>query len=165
MNEKFAASMSAGKVRHDTRVLGDFVAIYCKGNHAERERVALTSDATSLGVYGRKTPVVCEECADHLRYAEARRAYCPKDPKPFCAHCDTHCYRPAEAEWQRQMMRYAGPKSMWHGHAIDGVKHMLEGRKWRRIAEERAAHSRPGTSHDVAAEERSATVTTAEKEF
>jgi hypothetical protein len=134
MNDRFVASMSDEKVRHDTRVLGDFVAIYCRGNHADRFRAELASDAESLGVYGRKTPVVCEECAEHLRYAEARRAYCPKDPKPFCAHCDTHCYRPAESEWQRQMMRYAGPKSVWHGHAIDGIKHMLEARKWRRIA-------------------------------
>ncbi len=134
MNERFVASMSDGKVRHDTRLLGDFVAIYCKGTHTDRTRVPLASDAQALGVYGRRSPVVCDECADHLRYAEARRAYCPKDPKPFCAHCDTHCYRPAEAEWQRQMMRYAGPKSMWHGHAVDGIKHMLEGRKWRKLA-------------------------------
>jgi hypothetical protein len=134
MNDKFVASMSDDQVRHDTRVLGDFVAIYCKGNHAGRARVPLASDAGALGVYGRRTPVVCEECAAHLRYAEARRAYCPKDPKPFCAHCDSHCYRPSEAEWQRLMMRYAGPKSMWHGHAVDGIKHMLEGRKWRRLA-------------------------------
>ncbi len=139
MNEKFVAQMSDANVRHDTRVLGDFVAIYCKGNHADRQRKVLESDAASLGVYKRTRPVVCEECAAHLRYAEARRAYCPKDPKPFCAHCDTHCYRPAEAEWQRQMMRYAGPKSVWHGHAIDGVKHVLEGRKWRKLAEQRVA--------------------------
>jgi hypothetical protein len=134
MNDRFIASMSDDGVRHDTRLLGDFVAIYCKGNHAARVRVALVSDAEALGVYGRKTPVVCEECAAHLRYAEARRAYCPRDPKPFCAHCDTHCYRPSEGEWQRQMMRYAGPKSMWHGHAVDGIKHMLEARRWRKIA-------------------------------
>lgn len=139
MNDKFVAAMSDTSVRHDTRVLGDFVAIYCKGNHTHRERTRLVSDADSLGVYRRRTPVLCEECAGHLRYAEARRAYCPKDPKPFCAHCDTHCYRSAEAEWQRQMMRYAGPRSVWHGHAIDGIKHVMEGRKWRKLAEQRAS--------------------------
>jgi hypothetical protein len=138
MNERFAARMSDARVRHDTRLLGDFVALYCRGNHDGRARAALNSDGVSLGAYGRRAPVVCEECADHLRYAEARRAYCPKDPKPFCAHCDTHCYRPAEAEWQRAMMRYAGPKSMWHGHAVDAVKHMLEGRRWRKLATESA---------------------------
>ena len=126
MTEKFRERMSDAAVRADTKTLGDFTAIYCAGNHGDRERTAVESDAASLGVYGRKPPVLCDECAEHLRYAEKRRAYCPKDPKPFCAHCDTHCYKPDEREWQREMMRYAGPRSMWHGYAIAGIKHALE---------------------------------------
>ncbi|MCE5191268.1 MAG: nitrous oxide-stimulated promoter family protein [Actinomycetia bacterium] len=134
MTEKFTARMADEQVRRDTRTLGDFVGIYCAANHAERERAPIESDAASLGVYGRTTPVVCAECAEHLRYAEKRRAYCPKDPKPFCAHCDTHCYKPEERVWQRQMMRYSGPRSVFHGHAIDGIKHALEGRSYRKRA-------------------------------
>jgi hypothetical protein len=91
-----------------------------------------------LGIYGRKRPVLCEECEAHLAYAEKRRAYCPKDPKPFCANCDTHCYMSDEREWQRQMMRYSGPKSWRRGHAIDGIKHVLESRKYRKQAEKNA---------------------------
>lgn len=136
MTGTFRARMADEQVRHDTRTLGDFVGAYCAGNHAERERAPIESDAASLGVYGRKTPVVCAECAEHLRYAEKRRAYCPKDPKPFCAHCDTHCYKPEERVWQRQMMRYSGPRSMLHGHAIDGIKHALEARTYRKQASE-----------------------------
>jgi hypothetical protein len=68
-----------------------------------------------------------------LAYGEQRRAYCPKDPKPFCAHCETHCYKTDEAQWQRQMMRYAGPKSWRKGHAMDGIKHVLQARKHRRL--------------------------------
>ncbi len=62
-------------------------------------------------------------------YAEKRRAFCPNDPKPFCSYCDTHCYRPDMREHMRDVMRYAGPRSMWHGHAIEGVKHLIEGKK------------------------------------
>ena len=29
----------------------------------------------------------------------------------------------------RDVMRYAGPRSVLHGHAIDGVRHLIEGRK------------------------------------
>lgn len=134
MNERFRERMTDAQVRTDTRTLGDFVGIYCKGNHADRARMAIASDAASLGVYGRKAPVLCDECAEHLRYAEKRRAYCPKDPKPFCAHCDTHCYKSEEREWQRSMMRYSGPRSIWHGYAIDGVKHALEAWKYRKQA-------------------------------
>ena len=132
MTEKFAARMSDPGVRKDTRTLADFIAIYCRANHTDRPRTHAVTEAAALGVYGRKTPVLCEECTAHLDYAEKRRAYCPKDPKPFCAHCDVHCYRPSESEWQRQMMRFSGPRSMLHGHAIDGVKHALEARKYRR---------------------------------
>ena len=140
MNERFAHAMTDERVARDTRTVADFIAIFCKGNHGGRERSPVESDAATLGVYGRRTPVVCDECAGHLRYAEKRRAYCPKDPKPFCAHCDTHCYSAAESAWQRQMMRYSGPRSALHGYAIEGIKHALEARKWRR----KAAHQGAG---------------------
>ena len=78
---------------------------------------------------------LCEQCAAHLAYGEKRRAFCPKDPKPFCANCDVHCYRNEEREWQRQMMRYSGPRSVLHGHAIDGIRHVLETRRHRRAAD------------------------------
>ncbi len=138
MNERFAEKMRDPKVVKDTRLLGDFAAIYCRGVHDGCERRALVSDGVALGVYGRKVPVVCDECAALLVYAEKRRALCPKDPKPFCSYCDTHCYGPEMREYMREVMRYAGPRSMWHGHAIDGVRHLLEGRRARRDMEARA---------------------------
>jgi hypothetical protein len=137
--EKFIEAMSQDEVRHDTRLLGDFVDIWCAGNHADREKLPLASDAADLGVYGKRRPLLCEECADHMRYAEKRRAYCPQDPKPFCANCPTHCYKSDEAEWQREMMRYSGPKSWKRGYAIDGIKHVLASRKARKTREHAAA--------------------------
>jgi hypothetical protein len=134
MAEKFQARMADKQVRKDTRTLGDFVGIYCKGNHSDRVRTPLVSDAAVLGVYDSGTPVLCDECAEHLRYAEKRRAFCPKDPKPFCAHCDTHCYKSDERAWQQQMMRFSGPRSALHGYAIEGIKHALEARKYRKQA-------------------------------
>jgi predicted amidophosphoribosyltransferase len=113
----------------------------CVGVHKGAARSTLTSDGADLGVYGNRLPVVCEECAGLLRYAEQRRAYCPKDPKPFCSHCDTHCYAPEMREQMREVMRYAGPRSMFHGHAIDGVKHLIEGRKARAAASRKAAEA------------------------
>ena len=142
MSDRFTERMADDKVRSDTRVVAGLAAIYCAGNHRDREREHLASDAVSLGVYGRRVPKLCAECAEHIRYAEKRRAYCPRDPKPFCAHCDTHCYKPDEAEWQRQMMRYAGPRSMWHGYAIPGIKHALEARKWRKTMAAEAAKTK-----------------------
>ena len=99
----------------------------------------LESDGAALGVYGRKVPTVCDECAELLVYSEKRRAFCPKEPKPFCSYCDTHCYKDDMREYMREVMRYSGPKSWRHGHAIDGVKHMIEGKKHRTEAERTAA--------------------------
>lgn len=121
------------KVSHDTRVVADFIRIYCDGHHKDRVRLAVSTDAAELGVY-RKLPVLCDECEAHLAYAEARRAYCPKDPKPFCAHCDSQCYRSEELQWQGQMMRYAGPRSWYQGHLLDGLRHAAEGRKYKKYA-------------------------------
>ena len=124
----FAERVADPKVAHDIRVIGDLTQIYCRGQHRDRTRVPLASRAAEMGIY-RKDLQLCEECASHLAYAEERRAHCPKDPKPFCSHCDTHCYRPDEAAWERQMMRYSGARSMVRGHFIDGVKHLLEKRR------------------------------------
>ncbi len=141
MQERFAEKMAGSDARSDTRLLGDFTHIYCRGVHAGAHRSSLVSDGAELGIYGSKRPEVCTECADLLRYAEKRRAFCPKDPKPFCSYCDTHCYSPEMRERMREVMRYAGPRSILHGHAIDGVKHLIEGRKARAAAARSAAES------------------------
>lgn len=141
MSDKFTERMRDENVQADTRLVADFAAIYCAAKHKDRERPAIASDASALGVYGQRTPRLCDECAEHIRYAEKRRAFCPKDPKPFCAHCDTHCYKRDESEWQRQMMGYAGPRSMFHGYAIPGIKHALEARKWKREMATRQAEA------------------------
>lgn len=151
MQQKFVERMKDGKVQHDTRVLADFIQIWCDGHHAASDRHVVTTDGQALGVYGRKVPRLCDECETHLAYAEKRRALCPKDPKPFCAHCDTHCYKSDEREWQRAMMRYSGPKSWRKGHAIDGIKHVLEGRKWRREMERSGADVTSDKPHRPAA--------------
>ena len=145
MSDKFTTRMHDLKVSHDTAVVADLIAIWCEDHHPRENRRPVNTPATSLGVYGKKLPVLCEECEAHLVYAERRRALCPKDPKPFCAHCDTQCYRPAEAEWQRQVMRYSGPRSWRKGRTIDGIKHVLEKRKWKRIEMQRAKDDSKGT--------------------
>jgi hypothetical protein len=137
MNERFAMRMRDDDVAHDARVLADFISIWCDGHHRDRARETAPTDGALLGLYGRRTPVLCDECTGHLAYAEKRRAYCGQDPKPFCAHCETHCYRPAERDWQRSMMRYSGPRSWTRGHAIDGIRHVLEARRHRKDIERR----------------------------
>ncbi|MCE5202646.1 MAG: nitrous oxide-stimulated promoter family protein [Coriobacteriales bacterium] len=145
ISERFAERMGDRSVAHDIRTVGDFIGIYCAAHHRDRTRSQAITDAARLGVYGDKAPVVCDECAQHLAYAEKRRAYCRKDPKPFCAHCDTHCYSPAESAWQRQMMRFSGPRAVFHGHALDGLRHAVEAITYTKKARKAAAS---GSTHE-----------------
>jgi len=138
VNDRFAAKMADPVIVRDTTTLADFVQIYCDGHHRGTSRRPVETDAATLGVYARKLPVLCADCEAHLAYAEKRRAYCNQDPKPFCAYCEVHCYRTVEREWQQQMMRYSGPRSWRKGHAIDGIKHVLDGRKYRKLAQAKA---------------------------
>lgn len=148
MNEKFVQRMADEKVAHDTRVVADFIRIYCDGHHADREKHPAATDAASLGVFEGKHPALCDECEAHLAYSEKRRAYCPEDPKPFCAHCETHCYRPEERAWQAQMMRYSGPRSWREGHMADGIRHAVEGIKWKREMARRAKAEAPSDNRE-----------------
>lgn len=143
MAERIAAD---ARIPRDIRTVADLTAIYCRGHHRDRERPRLSSIAADLGVYGRRPPRLCAECAEHVRYAEERRALCPRDPKPFCAHCDTSCYREDERLWQRNAMRYSGPRSMYQGHAIQGTRHLLERLRWQRRMKRAGRASGQGTS-------------------
>lgn len=145
MEDRIRERLKDPRVAHDTRVLGDFTRIYCDGKHRDRERSMLRSAGMEAGVYGRRPLVVCDECAELLTYAEKRRALCPQDkpdrPKPFCSHCETHCYQPEMRERMRDVMRYAGSRSMLHGHAVDGIRHLIEGRKHAAAMRHRRADS------------------------
>ena len=145
MDLNAAGRMADPQVAQDTRTVADFIRIYCDGHHKTEARAAAETDAALLGVYGGKRPVLCAGCLAHLAYAEKRRAYCPRDPKPFCAHCDSQCYSSDELEWQRGMMRYSGPRSWYQGHAIAGIRHALEARTYRRRTQRGAESAAPNS--------------------
>ena len=78
---------------HTTTVM---IAMWCKAWHGAR---------TSL----------CPDCRVLLAYADARLDHCVfREAKPTCARCPIHCYRPQERERIRAVMRYAGPRMIWH---------------------------------------------------
>jgi Nitrous oxide-stimulated promoter len=56
---------------------------------------------------------LCETCATLQRYAHARLDACPYGAdKPTCKECPIHCYKAAEREAMRDVMRFAGPRMM-----------------------------------------------------
>jgi predicted amidophosphoribosyltransferase len=84
------------------------IRLYCRGQHGHREGL-------------------CPACGELLAYAEARLDACPYgEAKTTCARCPVHCYKPEMRERIRAVMRYAGPRMLWH-HPLLAVLHLLDG--------------------------------------
>jgi hypothetical protein len=86
------------------------IRLYCHDRHATKDDL-------------------CAECANLLEYVKARVARCPYgEDKPTCRCCPIHCYRPAERERIKEVMRHSGPRLLLRGD-IGAVMHMLHDRK------------------------------------
>ena len=68
---------------------------------------------------------VCAECAALDDFAQQRTARCPHmATKTSCNRCATHCY-PAKMQARiREVMRYAGPRMLFH-HPIAALRHLI----------------------------------------
>ena len=94
------------RIEQEKETVRQMVEIYCKGqNH--------------------KGGCPCHECSELLQYAYMRLDHCQfGEQKTTCKKCPVHCYRPDRREWMRKVMRYAGPRMLWH-HPIAALKHLL----------------------------------------
>ena len=48
--------------------------------------------------------------------------------KTFCSVCKTHCYKPEMRQRIREVMRWSGPRMLFH-HPVLAVRHLVETRK------------------------------------
>ena len=98
--------------RADEKMLvSEMIALYCRRQH--------------------KTPkgTLCPECRQLHDYALMRIDKCPfMETKTFCSACKTHCYKPQMREAIRQVMRWSGPRMLFH-HPVLAVRHLTETRK------------------------------------
>lgn len=100
------------KREHDTLVC--MTRIYCSEHRHDRDGARL-----------------CSQCAWLMRYAEKRLEKCPYGAaKPTCANCPIHCYKPAQRQAAREIMRFAGPRMTWR-HPIRALNHVFD--KFRKV--------------------------------
>src|SRR5512140_3969586 len=100
------------RLHREWRTMAAMVELYCRGKHGR------------LPCPG----AVCSECEPLLTYATARLERCQFGvAKPTCAKCPVHCYAPKRREEMKAVMRYAGPRMLWH-HPILTLRHWLDGR-------------------------------------
>jgi len=99
--------LTTPRLQREHRTMTAVVAIWCRENH----------DADA---------VPCADCRQFLDYAERRLEKCPYgEAKPTCARCPVHCYKPAQREHAREVMRHAGPR-MALRHPWLSVLHVLD---------------------------------------
>ena len=97
----------------------------------ERE---FTTIKAMMGIYCRahhsgSANALCSDCFALLEYAGKRLDNCPfAQEKPACNHCTVHCYGRNPRERVREVMRYAGPRMMFH-HPVLAFRHLLDKRK------------------------------------
>lgn len=98
------------KREREKRVVSLMISIYCRKNHgAKRE--------------------LCPECQELKEYAILRSDKCPfMESKTFCSNCKVHCYKPEMREKIRVVMRYAGPRMIFH-HPVMAVRHVIESKR------------------------------------
>ncbi|OMH40434.1 nitrous oxide-stimulated promoter family protein [Desulfurobacterium indicum] len=96
--------MSIEKEKH---VIEKMIVIYCHGKHRTKDDL-------------------CSECQRLKHYAFKRLDLCPfGDNKPSCRKCPIHCYTPEMKEKIRQVMKYSGPRMIFHA-PVEWLKHRIE---------------------------------------
>ena len=88
---------------------------------------------------------ICATCAAFLAYATRRLEKCPYGvSKPTCVRCPIHCYKRAQRDQARAVMRYAGPRMLLR-HPWLTLRHMAD--KLHRVAHPmKRRRTRSGTS-------------------
>lgn len=105
---KLDADARAEKRRRETRTVQSMIAIYCRAQH------------------GTRRGELCAECRELSAYVDARIAKCPViDTKTFCSSCKVHCYSPAMQQRIREVMRFAGPRMLFHDPA-GALRHVVD---------------------------------------
>lgn len=100
---------SKTRIGHEKRTIRMMIECYCRNQHdGEKENL-------------------CPECKELLGYALKRLEHCHwGESKPSCAKCSIHCYKPEKRARIKEVMRYAGPRMLFH-HPYLAITHLLDG--------------------------------------
>lgn len=98
------------KREREKTMVSEMIVLYCRKKHGIRDSL-------------------CTDCAALNAYARERSDKCPfMETKTFCSNCKVHCYKPEMREKIRAVMRFSGPRMIFH-HPVAAVRHVLETKK------------------------------------
>ena len=94
------------KREREKRMVSEMIALYCRKQHGS-------------------TKGLCPECKELAAYARQRSDHCPfMETKTFCSNCRVHCYRSDMRDKICVVMRFSGPRMMFH-HPIAAIRHVV----------------------------------------
>ncbi len=98
------------KRQREKQMVSQMIALYCHKNHHTRKEL-------------------CPDCLALTQYACQRSDKCPfMETKTFCSNCKVHCYKPEMREKIREVMRFSGPRMIFH-HPVAAIRHLIETKK------------------------------------
>ena len=120
------------RIADEKKVVALMIRIYCRrhcrqqGQNAITDQTDRTGDTNQADNSSRTaTSPLCPECAALLDYALRRLDSCRfGNGKPSCRKCPVHCYRADMRERIRTVMRWAGPRMIFH-HPMAAARHLL----------------------------------------
>lgn len=98
------------KREREKRTVSLMIRIYCKKKHETEKEL-------------------CPECEALDAYAKMRSDKCPfMENKTFCSNCHVHCYKGDMREKIRAVMRFSGPRMIFH-HPIMAIRHVIDSKR------------------------------------
>lgn len=102
--------------RREWITIEHMLVLYCRAHHGRTRRASAGGE-------------LCPDCRKLRAYAARRLEACRfGETKPACADCPVHCYKPDMRAAVREVMRWSGPRMLWH-HPILAIAHLLDGRR------------------------------------
>lgn len=96
------------RIEREKKTIEAMIKIYCHGQHGARD-------------------ILCPECRELMDYANLRLDRCTfQENKTICANCRVHCYKPIMRDMVKAVMRYSGPRMMYH-HPLMSFRHFIDG--------------------------------------
>src|SRR3989338_2735417 len=95
------------KIARERKTIQAMINIFCEEKHGSKK-------------------TLCLSCKELLDYTYLRLDKCPfGEKKTACADCAVHCYQPQRQKDIVEVMRYSGPKMIYH-HPILALAHVLK---------------------------------------
>lgn len=105
------------KRKQEKEMVTQMIQLYCRKKHYTRN-------------------AMCAECQTLSDYANMRSDKCPfMETKTFCSNCRVHCYKPDMRNKIKEVMRYSGPRMIFH-HPVAAIRHLVLTKKEKKNLEQ-----------------------------